>query len=60
MVWSPGAVACEFRNVPQRLCFSILFSILKYQLKQSLCITIKFVEFTMDFKNGEFNLTMSE
>ena len=48
MEWSPGAVSVEFRDVPQRHCFSLLLSILqytfgytegytevKYQLKQS-------------------------
>ena len=46
MVWSPGAVSVEFRDVPQRHCFSVLLFILfntllamytevKYQLKQS-------------------------
>ena len=28
MVWSPGAVAVEFRDVLQRHCFSMLLSIL--------------------------------
>ena len=28
MVWSPGAVAVEFRDVPQRHCFSMLLSLL--------------------------------
>ena len=45
MVWSPGAVSIEFRDVPQRHCFSKLLSYfntllaeyteVKYQLKQS-------------------------
>ena len=45
MVWSPDAVAVEFRDVLQRYGFSMLLSILntllvrytevKYQLKQS-------------------------
>ena len=35
MVRSSGAVAVEFRDVPQLNCFSMLLSIYKYQLKQS-------------------------
>mgnify|MGYP003690261097 CR=1 FL=1 len=27
MVWSPGAVSVEFRDVPQRRCFSMLIYI---------------------------------
>ena len=30
MVWSPGAVSVEFRDVLRRQRFSVLYSILKY------------------------------
>ena len=28
MIWSPGGVSVEFRDFPQRHCFSMLLSIL--------------------------------
>ena len=52
MVWSPGAVAVEFRDVPQRHCFqcySLFFDTLlarytevKYQLKQYFYTSFRF------------------
>ena len=58
MVWSPGAVSVEFRDVPRRHsfpCYSLYFNTLlvgyvevKYQLKQSISFA------------GKINLTNCE
>ena len=53
MVWSPGAVAIEFRDVPQRYCFSMLF----YTLLHFWLGTQKFFFFYMSFV---FNELLSE
>ena len=51
MVWSPGAVSVEFRDVPQRHCFSVFHTLLarytevKYKLNNLFFpMNIKFDE----------------
>ena len=36
MVWSPGAVSVEFRDLPQRNCFPMVLSIFKYTTLQDM------------------------
>ena len=75
MVWSPGAVSVEFRDVSQRHCFSLLLSLLLYtlngpsteksntNLNNLFYMNIKSDEILSEIdnvlQNEEFNLTMS-
>ena len=74
MVWSAGAVYVEFRDVPQRHCFSMSLSIFQYTLGQVqrsqiptqsifLYMNINFEEQLSEIdnvlQNGGFKLTLS-
>ena len=59
MVWSPGAVSVEFRDVPQRHCFSMLLSTFLYTLGQVHKVKYQLTIFFF-FMNIKFNELLSK
>ena len=53
MVWSPGTVSVEFRDVPQRHFNTLLarYTEVKYQFKHFFFMNIKFDEILSEIDN---------